>query len=80
MTTIQRLSTKVELTQEQAKEGYWVEEWEGNVLVWHHNCQVALLCSSPDIDRKVQEVVERRRQELMKLEAKYGRSETAKAA
>ena len=62
----------IKLTEEQQKEGYWVEQSGDNVLVWHRNNQVALLCSSPDIDRKVHEVVERRRKELKEVEEKTG--------
>ena len=68
----QRLSEMIKLTEEQEKEGYRVEESGSNVLVWHHNNQIALLYSSPDIDRKVQEVVEKRRKELKELEEKTG--------
>ena len=41
-----------------------MEQSGNNVLVLHRNNQVALLPSSPDIDRKAQEMVERRRKEL----------------
>jgi len=47
----QRLSEMIKLTEEQEKEGYRVEQSGSNVLVWHHNNQIALLYSSPDIDR-----------------------------
>ena len=60
------------LTEEQEKEGYWVEQSGNDWLVWHNNNQIALLCSSPDIDRKVQEVVERRSKELKEVEEKTG--------
>jgi len=62
----------IRLTEEQEREGYRVEVSGSNVLVWHGNTQIALLCSSPDIDRKVQEVVERRRKELKEIEEKTG--------
>jgi len=38
----------------------------------HRNSQIALLCSSPDIDRKVQDVVERRKKELREIQEKTG--------
>jgi len=60
------------LTDEQKKEGYWVELSRNNVMVWHHKTQIALLCRSPDIDHKVQEVVQRRRKELKGVEEKTG--------
>ena len=57
----------VKLTEEQEKEGYWAEQSRSNVLVWHHQNQIALLLFSPDIERMVQEVVERRRKELKEI-------------
>ena len=72
MAESQKLSPKARLTKEQKEEGYWVEGSGSNVLVWHHNNQIALLCSSPDINRKVQEVVEKRRKDLKEIEAKTG--------
>jgi hypothetical protein len=60
------------LNEEQEEEGYWVEKVGSNVLVWHHKNQIALLCSSPDIQHKVQDVVERRRKELKEAEEKTG--------
>lgn len=60
------------LTEEQKKEGYWLELSGNNVMVWHHKTQIALLYCSPDIDRKVQGVVERRRKELKEVEEKTG--------
>ena len=60
------------LTEEQQKEGYWVEEAGSNTLVWHRNNQIALLSTSPDIDRKVQDVVEKRGKELKEVEEKTG--------
>jgi hypothetical protein len=68
----QKVSSAVRLSEEQQSEGYWVEELGDRVLVWHHNAQIALLCSSPDIERKVQEVVERRRKQLREVEEKTG--------
>jgi len=63
---------EVRLTNEQKKEGYWLEVCQDRVLVWHKKNQIALLLSSPDIDHEVQEVVERRRKELKEVEAKTG--------
>lgn len=63
-----KVTEAVKLTEEQAKEGYWVEQSGSNVLVWHKNNQVALLGSSPDIHRKVQDAVEKRRKELKEVE------------
>lgn len=68
----QEVSEKIKLTAQQEKEGYWVEQSGGYVLVWHGNNQVALLCFSQDIDRKVQDAVERRRKELKEVEEKTG--------
>ena len=42
------------------------------MLVWHKRNQIALLYQSADIDRKVQEVVERRRKELKEVDQKTG--------
>ena len=72
MTSEQEPPEKVKLTEEQKKEGYWVEGSGDYVLVWHHKNQIALLRSTPDIDRKVQESVERRRRELKEVEEKTG--------
>ena len=60
------------LAKEHEKEGYWVEDCEDRVLVWHKKNQIALLYRSPDIDRKVQETIERRRKELKEVEEKTG--------
>jgi len=62
----------VKLTDEHEKEGYWVEQRQGNYLVWHHNSQLALLLSSPDIERRVHDVVERRREAFRAIEKKTG--------
>ncbi len=62
----------VELTQGQIKEGYGVEPSGEYILVWHHNNQIALLHASGDIQRKVQDVVKRKRQELKEVEEKTG--------
>ncbi len=70
MTT--KKTPEIKLTAEQEKEGYWVEPVEDRVLVWHHKSQIALLYSSPDINRKVQDVVEKRRKQLKEVEAKTG--------
>lgn len=61
MAATKKLSKSVKLTAEQEKEGYWVEQSEGLVKVWHNKNQIALLISSPDIQQKVKDVVERRR-------------------
>ena len=63
---------EIKLNEEQQKEGYWVEPVEDRVLVWHHKSQIALLYVSPDINRKVQDVVERRRKQLKEVEEKTG--------
>ncbi len=68
----QKISKVATLTEEQTKEGYWVEQSGNNVLVWHKNNQIALLCCSPDIDSKVLEVVERKRKKLKEVEEKTG--------
>jgi len=65
-------SQEIQLTGEQEKEGYWIELEGDRVLVWHKKNQVALLYSSPDINKKVQNVVEKRRQELKEVEEKTG--------
>lgn len=62
----------MKLTEEQEREGYWVEESGSNVLVWHHKNQVALLAPSLDIERKVQQVLEGRRESLKDIEEKTG--------
>jgi len=49
-----------------------VEQSGSTVLVWHHKNQVALLLSSPDIERRVHEVIDRKRRELTELEEKTG--------
>ena len=68
----EKTADKVKLTEGQEKEGYWAEVCQDRVLVWHRNNQIALLYQSADIDRKVQEVVERRRKELKEVEQKTG--------
>ncbi len=67
-----KVSSSVKLTPEQEKEGYWVQESFGNLQVWHYKNQIALLSISSDIDRKVKDVVERRRRELKEVEEKTG--------
>ena len=52
------------LNEEQKKEGYWIEEIDDRVLVWHNKNQIALLYKTSDIVEKVQDVVERRREQL----------------
>ena len=68
----EKASGLVKLTPEQQKEGYWVQDSYGNIQVWHHKNQIALLLISPDIDRKVRDMVERRRKELKEVEEKTG--------
>ena len=63
---------EIKLTEGQQKEGYWVEWEENRVLVWHRKNQIALLYGSPDIDKKVQDVVEKRRRELQEVYEKTG--------
>ncbi|MFH1087584.1 MAG: hypothetical protein V1737_03245 [Chloroflexota bacterium] len=70
--TSEKPAKLAKLTEEQEKEGYWAEQSGSNVLVWHRNNQIALLYLSPDIDRKVQDTVERRRKELKEIEEKTG--------
>jgi phosphosulfolactate synthase (CoM biosynthesis protein A) len=65
-------SRLIRLSKEQKDEGYWVERNGDYVLVWHNKNQIALLHSSPDINRKVKDVVERRRKELQEVQAKTG--------
>lgn len=62
----------IKLTEAQKKEGYWFEESGEYVLVWHNKNQIALLHSSPDIGRKVQDSIEKRRKELKEVEEKTG--------
>lgn len=66
------LLQRINLTEEQRQEGFWVEQIGQNILVWHHNNQIALLLPSSEIDRKVQEVIERKRAELREIEEKTG--------
>lgn len=68
----QELLDKIKLTEEQRSEGFWVEQSGENILVWHHNNQIALLLPSSDINRKVQQVIERKRAELKEIEEKTG--------
>ncbi|MFQ5872590.1 MAG: hypothetical protein ACE5JL_02150 [Dehalococcoidia bacterium] len=72
MTGSEKASSSVKLTPTQEKEGYWVQESFGNLQVWHHKNQIALLAITPDIDKKLQDVVERRRRELKEVEEKTG--------
>ena len=65
-------SELIKLTKEQKDEGYKVEHSGEYVLVWHNNNQIALLHSSPDINLKVKDVVERRRKELKEVMEKTG--------
>ena len=72
MSESQKISETVELTEEQAKEGYQVEYSGSNLLVWHNNNQIALLLPAPDIHQKVRDVVERNRKQLKEIEEKTG--------
>jgi hypothetical protein len=72
MVSTQNLLQKIRLTKEQREEGYWVERSGDLVTVWHNRNQIALLLSSPSINEKVQEVVERKRKEHKEVEAKAG--------
>jgi len=65
-------SPVIRLSKEQKDEGYRVEPSGDYVLVWHNNNQIALLRSGPDINRKVKDVVERRRKELKEVQEKTG--------
>jgi len=60
------------LKEHQIKEGYWVQESFGNLQVWHHKNQIALLIITPNIEAKVQDVVEKRRKELQEVYEKTG--------
>jgi len=64
--------TTIKLTTGQEKEGYWVEDCHDRVLVWHKKNHIALLYKSPDIDRKIQDVIEKRRGQLKQVEEKTG--------
>lgn len=64
--------TDVKLSAQQKKEGYWFEAAGNNLLVWHRKNQVALLIRTADINKKVQDVVEKRRKELKEVEEKTG--------
>jgi hypothetical protein len=66
------VADRILLSDKQVKEGYWVEHANRNVLVWHNNCQIALLIQSPDINRKVQDVVEGMRAKYKEIEKKTG--------
>ena len=71
MASMESVLDMVKLTEEQEKEGYWLEQSRSNVLVWHHQNQIAPLWSSPDVERKVWEVIERRK-ELKEVEERTG--------
>jgi len=64
--------SQITLIEEQEKEGYGVEDYQGRVLAWYKNNQIALLYKSPDIEQKVQETIERRTKELREVEEKTG--------
>ena len=65
-------SNEMKLNAEQEKEGYWVEQSGDTILVWHEKNQIALLYSSADINRKVQDIVEKRRKQLKEVEERTG--------
>ena len=67
----QKLSGMVNLSDEQEKDGFWIEQSGNLVKVWHHNNAIALLLLSSDIYRKVQDVVERKRRELRKIDESH---------
>jgi hypothetical protein len=67
----QKLPGMVNLTDEQEKEGYWVEQSGNLVKVWHYKDTIALLLSSSDIHHKVQDVVERKRREFRKTNGSH---------
>lgn len=62
----------VVIAPDQEKEGYWVQETFGNLQVWHHKNQIALLMITDDINQKVQDVIERRRKDLQEVFEKTG--------
>jgi len=62
----------VKLSDEQEKEGFWVEQREGNYLVWHHDNQIAFFLFSPDIERRVEKLIERHRKDFREIEKKTG--------
>ena len=72
MSGSEKTSSSVKLTLDQEKEGYWLQESYGNLQVWHHKNQIALLTITPDIEKKLRDVVERRRRELKEVEEKTG--------
>ncbi|MCH9036840.1 MAG: hypothetical protein IH860_05940 [Chloroflexi bacterium] len=72
MTYTEDISPTQYLKEDQIKEGYWVQETFGNLQVWHHKNQIALLIITDDIETKVQDVVEQRRKELDEVYEKTG--------
>lgn len=62
----------IQLNETYHKMGYWAEESEDYVLVWHRKNQIALLANTPDIARKIEETVTRRIKELKDVEEKTG--------
>ncbi len=72
MVVTQEPEQKIRLTEEQRGEGYWVERSGDLVTVWHNKNQIALLLSSPNINEKVQDVIERKRKDLRYVEEKTG--------
>ena len=62
----------VKITADQEKEGYWVQETFGNLQVWHHKNQIALLMITDDINQKVHDVIGRRQKDLQEVFEKTG--------
>ena len=72
MTDREATPSPVTLTNDQEKEGYWVQESFGNLQVWHHKNQIALLMITQDIQDKVNDVIDRRRKDLQEVFEKTG--------
>ncbi|MFQ5933061.1 MAG: hypothetical protein ACE5KI_00280 [Dehalococcoidia bacterium] len=72
MPSKEKSSSPVKLTKAQEKEGYWVQESFGNLQVWHHKNQIALLMITPDIQQKLNDVIKRRRKDLQEVYEKTG--------
>jgi len=64
MFVTQDLVQEIKLTKEQKEEGYWVEQDGNLVTVWYNRKQVALLLFSPNINEKIQAIVERNKREF----------------
>lgn len=57
------LHAQIKLTQSQKSEGYWIERSGNLVSIWRHNTQIAVLLATPNIQDKVQDVINRHRSE-----------------